>query len=150
MWWIRTSRLTIKSSLSDGPRRALRSLDAEWLLSNVPVRTLYSEGHRKVDIRLHGKGNSNLPWRKAGQPSHLVDVVDSDQFVVNEELSLSLSVKRACANIQFREPSRSMQGPSSIIPLEYEAESYSLCPYKFLHLLVDKRKQKGTCGFTNA
>ena len=34
---------------------------------------------RKVDIRLHGKGNSKLPWRKAGQPSHLVDVVDSDQ-----------------------------------------------------------------------
>jgi hypothetical protein len=35
--------------------------------------------NRKVDIRLHGKGNSNLPWRKAGQPRHLVDVKDSDQ-----------------------------------------------------------------------
>ena len=34
---------------------------------------------RKVDIRLHGKGNLKLPWRKAGQPRHLVDVVDSDQ-----------------------------------------------------------------------
>ena len=34
---------------------------------------------RKVEVRLHGKGNSKLPWRKAGQPSHLVDVVDSDQ-----------------------------------------------------------------------
>ena len=32
-----------------------------------------------VDIRLHGKRNSKLPWRKAGQPSHLVDVVDSDR-----------------------------------------------------------------------
>ena len=31
---------------------------------------------RKVDIRLHGKENSKLPWRKAGQPSHLVDVLD--------------------------------------------------------------------------
>ena len=30
----------------------------------------------KVDSRLHGKGNSKLPWRKAGQPSHPVDVVD--------------------------------------------------------------------------
>ena len=30
-------------------------------------------------VRLHGKGNSKLPWRKAGQPRHLVDVVDSDQ-----------------------------------------------------------------------
>jgi hypothetical protein len=45
--------------------------------------------HRKVDIRLHGKRNSKLPWRKAGQPSHLVDVVDSDQQVVNKEFSLS-------------------------------------------------------------
>ena len=42
----------------------------------------------KVDIRLHGKVNSKLPWRKAGQPSHLVDVVVSDQQVVNKELSL--------------------------------------------------------------
>ena len=35
--------------------------------------------HRKVDIRLLGKGHSRFPWRKAGQPGHLVDVVDSDQ-----------------------------------------------------------------------
>ena len=27
----------------------------------------------------HGRGTSKLPCRKAGQPSHLVDVVDSDQ-----------------------------------------------------------------------
>ena len=45
---------------------------------------------RKVDIRLHGKGNAKLPQRKAGQPSHLVDVVDSDQQDVNKELSLPL------------------------------------------------------------
>ena len=30
-------------------------------------------------MRLHGKGNSKIPWRKAGQPSYLVDVEDSDQ-----------------------------------------------------------------------
>ena len=34
------------------------------------------EANRKVDVRLHGKGNSKLPWRKASQPSHVVDVVD--------------------------------------------------------------------------
>ena len=34
---------------------------------------------RKVDMRLHRKENSKLPWRKAGQPSHLIDAVDSDQ-----------------------------------------------------------------------
>ena len=34
---------------------------------------------RKGDIRLHGKGNFKTPWRKAGQPRHLIDVVDSDQ-----------------------------------------------------------------------
>ena len=44
--------------------------------------------NRKVDSRLHGKGNSHPPWRKAGQPSYLVDVVDSDQEVFNKELSL--------------------------------------------------------------
>ena len=42
---------------------------------------------RLVNIRLQGKGNSKLAWRKTGQPSHLVDVVDSDQQVVNKELS---------------------------------------------------------------
>jgi len=35
--------------------------------------------HGKVDVRPHGKENSRLPWCKAGQPSRLVDVVDSDQ-----------------------------------------------------------------------
>ena len=39
---------------------------------------------RKVDMRLHGTGNSKLPWRKAGLPRHLDDVVNSDQKVVNE------------------------------------------------------------------
>jgi hypothetical protein len=34
--------------------------------------------YRKVDIRLHGKANSKLPWRKADQPVHLVDVEDAD------------------------------------------------------------------------
>ena len=43
---------------------------------------------RKVDVRLPGKGNSKLPWRKAGPPNHLDDKVDSDQQVVNKELSL--------------------------------------------------------------
>ena len=48
---------------------------------------------RKVDIRLYGKGNSKLPWRKAGQRRHLVDVVDSDQQVVNEEVSFWLPAR---------------------------------------------------------
>jgi len=43
---------------------------------------------RKADIRLHEEGNSNLPWCKAGLLRHLVDVVDSDQQVVDKELSL--------------------------------------------------------------
>jgi hypothetical protein len=45
----------------------------------VDIRLHGKGNYRKVDIRLHGKGNSKLPWRKAGQPSHSVDVVDSDQ-----------------------------------------------------------------------
>ena len=39
-------------------------------------------------MRLHGKGNSKLPWRKAGQPSHLVDVVDSNQWVFKKQVPL--------------------------------------------------------------
>jgi len=39
---------------------------------------------RKVDIRLPGK----VPWREAGPPNHLDDKVDSDQSVVNKELSV--------------------------------------------------------------
>ena len=40
---------------------------------------------KKVDMRLPGK----LPWREAGPPNHLDDKVDSDQLVVNKELSLT-------------------------------------------------------------
>ena len=45
---------------------------------DADLRSRYhvSKHARKVDIRLHGRGNSKFPWRKAGQPSHLVDVVD--------------------------------------------------------------------------
>jgi len=43
---------------------------------------------RKVDVRLPGKGNSKLPWREAGPLNHHDDIVDSDQQVVNKELSL--------------------------------------------------------------
>ena len=53
-----------------------------------PSRLPGGSRDRKADSRLHGKGNSELPWRKGGQPSHLVDVVDSDQQVADKELSL--------------------------------------------------------------
>jgi len=42
------------------------------------LHAVYTET-RKVDVRLPGKGNSKLPWRKAGPPKHLDDKVDSDQ-----------------------------------------------------------------------
>jgi len=42
---------------------------------------------RKVHIKLPGKGNSNSHG-EACPPHHLVDEVDSNQQVVNEELSL--------------------------------------------------------------
>jgi len=41
----------------------------------------------KVDARLLGKGK--LPWRETGPLNHHDDKVDSDQQVVNKELSLS-------------------------------------------------------------
>ena len=40
----------------------------------------HNSGYMEQGIqRLYGKGSSELPWRKAGRPSHLVDVVDSGQ-----------------------------------------------------------------------
>ena len=50
-----------------------------------------------MDIRLPGKGNPykatwkrefQLPWREAGPSKHLDDGVDSDQYVVNKEVSV--------------------------------------------------------------
>ena len=70
------------------PTMALRiRIPREWTdkeTAHAVSLLVYSRGIRicsvrKVDIGLHGKGNSKLLWRKAGQPSHLVDVVDSDQ-----------------------------------------------------------------------
>ena len=43
-----------------------------------------------LDVRLPEKGIFKLPWREAGPLNHLDDKVDSDQQVVNKELSLSL------------------------------------------------------------
>ena len=43
---------------------------------------------RKVDIGLPEKGNSNFHGAVASPPNHLDDKVDSDQSVVNKELSL--------------------------------------------------------------
>ena len=34
------------------------------------------------------KREFKLPWREAGPPNHLDDKEDSDQYVVNKELSL--------------------------------------------------------------
>ena len=55
------------------------------------------------------KREIKLPWREAGPPNHHVDKVDSDQEVVNKELSLSLTPYRrrmsecshsSCRNVQ--------------------------------------------------
>ena len=66
-------------------RRGLVSKAHRWLNHSTlgsrvtkEKKKKVSEEDRSVDVRLHGKGNSKLPWRKAGQPSHLVDVVDLD------------------------------------------------------------------------
>ena len=66
------------------------------LLERVDRRVLGGHlvsGTRKVDVKLLGKGISNShgdPWREAGPPNHHDDKVDSDQQVVNKELSLML------------------------------------------------------------
>jgi hypothetical protein len=45
----------------------------------MPTRGQEWRERGEVDIRLYGKGNSKIPWRKAGRPRPLVVVVDSDQ-----------------------------------------------------------------------
>ena len=63
---------------------------------------------RKVNIRLHEKGDSKFPWRKAGQPRHLVDVVDSDQC---QYRTLSLD-------------------PAERVPLQLSTSPVSCCNYR--------------------
>jgi len=46
-------------------------------------------GFGKVDVRLPGKGNSNSHGARPVHLNHHDDLVDSDQEVVNKELSLS-------------------------------------------------------------
>ena len=46
-------------------------------------------GAGKVDIRLPGTGDSNSPGTRPFYYNHLDDPVDSDQEVVNKDLSLS-------------------------------------------------------------
>ena len=70
-------------SMRDGPHE--KQVD---FLSGDLLDAVYN---MKEGIQLHGKGNSKLPWRKAGQPRNLVDVVDLDQQFVNQELSLCQS-----------------------------------------------------------
>ena len=59
--WLRRSSFSGVRSWNSHRGRVVAGLDSE------------------VGIRRHGKGNSKLPWRKAGQPRHLVDVEDSHQ-----------------------------------------------------------------------
>ena len=54
-----------------------------WVV--VRVREVFG----KVDIRLHGKGDSNSHGAKPVHHNHVADKVDSDQQVVNKDLSLS-------------------------------------------------------------
>jgi len=42
----------------------------------------------EVRYKASWKREFNLPWREAGPPNHLDDKVDSDQYVVNKEISL--------------------------------------------------------------
>ena len=64
------------AAAGEGPDRVLAHL------GTTPCTGLHRQVDTRlhgIDTRLHGKGNPKLPWRRAGQPSHLVDVVDSDQ-----------------------------------------------------------------------
>ena len=86
---VNSSAMSKKHQLICNIRNVLRSSASSEGISAHPhhhtrpsgqfIRRNVNSSARKVDRRLHGKGDLKLPWRKAGQPSHLVDVVDSDQ-----------------------------------------------------------------------
>jgi len=59
--WIRTSRLSIKNSLSEPPEEEARNLSsmADPVASTIVSRSASPNLKRKIDIRLPGKGNSN-------------------------------------------------------------------------------------------
>ena len=61
-----------------GHHISLKLLIDCWWVPNITPHVKLLVTNRKVDMRLHGEGNSKLPWRKAGHP-RLVDVVDSGQ-----------------------------------------------------------------------
>ena len=49
-----------------------------------------SEPRSSTRYKATWKREFKLPWREAGPPNHLDDVVDADQLVVDKELALSL------------------------------------------------------------
>ena len=51
-----------------------------------PALHLPKEGRYQQKVGIT-RDELKLPWREAGPPNHLNDKVDSDQYVVNEELS---------------------------------------------------------------
>ena len=77
---LRTLRAT-QPTLSDVylMLKYLVQLSGPWKRPATACIQQVKSWNRKVAMWLHGEGNSKLPWRKAGQPSHPVDVVDSVQ-----------------------------------------------------------------------
>jgi len=55
--------------------------------------TVDESGYYEGRCKAAWKREFKLPWREAGPPNHHDDKVDSDQYVVNNELSL-LAVDR--------------------------------------------------------
>jgi len=70
--WIRTSRLSMKNSLSLGLR-------VEGWPRGPGLAEEATHGSAALDAFSSGKGNSKLPWCEAGPPDHHDDKVDSDQ-----------------------------------------------------------------------
>ena len=98
----------------------------------------FGDRPRKADVRLPEKENSKLPWREAGP----LDIVDSDQWVVNKELSLlGVTPLRARTRCWPRRGSGSClrpidsciiqlkaQGPSRACNESKEEEKKKTCP----------------------
>jgi len=77
--WIRTSRLSIKNSVSEGFRIYQAHRGGVDVLAPFDRAGLAENHLPEGRCKATWKREFNLPWREAGPPHHHDDTVDSDQ-----------------------------------------------------------------------
>ena len=96
-WWQVHSVICAPPAVWVGANRRFRDPWFAVQVAGFRRASVQNKGFEKADlVRVFGwqvhsvtiPGEFKLPWREAGPPNHHDDKVDSDQQVVNKELSL--------------------------------------------------------------